>query len=312
MVTPSVGADRAPDFTGAGSALPPLGAGFAARDHAGAQSAGCPMQSFTVTRWSDLLARLEQMPGWAFRGETCADWPLVSSLGRRLQTYSPDAARWPLREARALRVFRRKAHNYMREPFGADDTLRWLGLMQHHGAPTRLLDFTKSPFVAAFFALEHASGDAALYALNTPALWDAAPDFDPALTRAAIDPRLAGHYERWFLDNRWPLVWFGEPAQMDRRLVAQSGLFVVPGELARPLDALLAAYGDSDALIAKFVLPWSLRAEAMQALYRMNVTNASLFPDLEGLARSMAYELEVVWERLIDEDAPPASSRRGG
>jgi hypothetical protein len=33
----------------------------------------------------------------------------------------------------------------------------------------------------------------------------------------------------------------------------------------------------------------------------MNVTNSTLFPDLEGLARSSAYELEVVWERLIDE-----------
>jgi hypothetical protein len=47
----------------------------------------------------------------------------------------------------------------------------------------------------------------------------------------------------------------------------------------------------------------------------MNVTNASLFPDLDGLARSTAYELEVVWERLIEEfrgreaDDTPASER---
>jgi hypothetical protein len=33
----------------------------------------------------------------------------------------------------------------------------------------------------------------------------------------------------------------------------------------------------------------------------MNVTNASLFPDLEGLARAAAYELEVVWERLVED-----------
>lgn len=263
------------------------------------------MQTITVDTWSDLLTRLERLPGWAFRGETCADWPLVTALGRRLQQYSPDSTRWPAREARALRVFRRKAHNYMRETFAAEDTLRWLGLMQHHGAPTRLLDFTKSPFVAVFFAFEHAIGDAALYALNTPALWGAAPDFDCRLTREAIDPRVPGNYERWFLVNRWPLVWFGEPAQMDRRLVAQSGLFVVPGEPATPLDVQLEAYGGSTALIVKFVLPWRLRAEAMQSLYRMNVTNATLFPDLEGLARSTAYELEVVWERLLDEDAAP-------
>jgi hypothetical protein len=44
-----------------------------------------------------------------------------------------------------------------------------------------------------------------------------------------------------------------------------------------------------------------MRAPAMQSLYRMNITNSTLFPDLEGLARSTAYELEVVWERLIEE-----------
>lgn len=49
----------------------------------------------------------------------------------------------------------------------------------------------------------------------------------------------------------------------------------------------------------KLVLPASAREEAMRALYRMNVTSATLFPDLDGLARSMGYELEVVWERLV-------------
>jgi hypothetical protein len=39
----------------------------------------------------------------------------------------------------------------------------------------------------------------------------------------------------------------------------------------------------------------------MQALYRMNITYATLFPDLEGLASSSAYELEVVWESLVQE-----------
>jgi hypothetical protein len=33
----------------------------------------------------------------------------------------------------------------------------------------------------------------------------------------------------------------------------------------------------------------------MHALYRMNVTQATLFPDLDGLARSIAYELEEAW-----------------
>ncbi len=88
---------------------------------------------------------------------------------------------------------------------------------------------------------------------------------------------------------------------MDRRLVAQSGLFVVPGRIDLPLDNALSGYDSDATLLVKYVLPQTMRAQAMQHLYRMNVTNASLFPDLEGLARSTAYELEVVWERLLDD-----------
>ena len=260
------------------------------------------MQVIRLARFADFIAGTETQPGWAFRGEASAQWPLVSSLTRRLQTYcNDDPTLWPLREQRALRVFRRKAHIYLQERGALDDELRCMALMQHHGAPTRLLDFTKSPYVAAFFALQNAVTDAAVYALNTPALWSAAPCFDPTFTRDRIDPRVPGNFERYFLDNRWPLLWFGEPLEMDRRLVAQSGLFVVPGLLDQPLESILESYPQSEPTIVKYVLPIGLRTEAMQSLYRMNLTQATLFPDLDGLARSTAYELEVVWERLIDE-----------
>ena len=49
------------------------------------------------------------------------------------------------------------------------------------------------------------------------------------------------------------------------------------------------------------VLDPALRAEALRALYRMNVTYATLFPDLDGLARSLGYELEAIWERLVED-----------
>lgn len=198
-------------------------------------------------------------------------------------------------------MFRRKAHIYVNDSNVLTDTLRCLGLMQHHGAPTRLLDFTKSPYVAAFFAFEEATSDAAVYALNTPALWSSAPRFERSLTRDRIDPRAVGNYERYFLENKWPVIWFGEPLHLDRRLVAQSGLFVIPGVLDHSLDEILEQYDSEQPLLVKYVLPFSMRPEAMGALYRMNVTSSSLFPDLEGLARSSAYELEFVWERLIDE-----------
>lgn len=259
------------------------------------------MEVIQLSEWAQFVALTDAQQGWAFRGEVSSSWPLVSSMTRRLQTFCPDPSLWPLREERALRVFRRKAHIYLDDAGVLTDTLRCLALMQHHGAPTRLLDFTKSPYVAAFFALEDATGDAAVYALNTPVLWSARPRFDPELTRDRIDPRDAGHFERYFLQNQLPVLWFGEPSQMDARLVAQSGLFVVPGVLDRSIDVILREYASDEPLIVKYVLPNGMRAQAMNALYRMNVTNNSLFPDLEGLARSSAYELEVLWEGLIEE-----------
>lgn len=254
-----------------------------------------PMRELRVSSWSEFNDWNASRDGWAFRGEHDANWPLVSSLARRLMQMRVPRELWREREERALRVFRRKAHVYLPDRTVLEDTLRCLAMMQHHGAPTRLLDFTKSPYVAAFFALESALGDSAVYALNTPALAGLAPSLDGTLTRDAIDPRLPGNFERHFSGGAQPLLWFGEPSEMDRRLVAQSGLLVVPGLLDRPLDTLLAAYDSRTPLIEKIVLVHSMRTEAMHALYRMNVTQATLFPDLDGLARSIAYELEETW-----------------
>jgi hypothetical protein len=253
------------------------------------------MEQISVQSWNEFMALSTQLDGWAFRGQQDARWPLLTSLSRYLNAYIPDRSSWRLREERAIRIFRRKAHNYLSDPSVLDNELRCLALMQHHGAPTRLLDFTKSPFVAVFFALEHATCDAAVYALNTPRLWVAAPQRHPAMDRDHIDPRVPGNFTRLFQPNSNAIIWTGEPTEMDRRLVAQSGTLVVPGMLDKTLDEILRDYGDSGALLKKIVLPQAMRDEAMKALYRMNITNATLFPDLDGLARSIGMELEMEW-----------------
>jgi FRG domain len=259
------------------------------------------MHELRVSTWSEFNAWNASRDGWAFRGEHDASWPLISSLARRLAQMKVPRALWREREERALRVFRRKAHVYLPDRSVLEDTLRCLAMMQHHGAPTRLLDFTKSPYVAAFFAIESALSDSAVYALNTPALALLAPAQDATLTRDTIDPRVPGHFERFFTAGTQPLVWFGEPSEMDRRLVAQSGLLVVPGLLDAPLATLLETYRSEAPLIEKVVLTHSMRSSAMHALYRMNITHATLFPDLDGLARSIAYELEEAWPLGVSE-----------
>jgi hypothetical protein len=236
---------------------------------------------------------------WAFRGQRKELWPLNSALSRYFRSFHIDTRAWPDQERRILRVFKRKAHQFLGQPPAPDDDFQWLALMQHHGAPTRLLDFTWSPYVAAFFALERATGDAAVWALN-PADISAGDMRRPSKSskRAAptVDPRLKGNFARYFLKGDREFIWLGEPDVMNRRLIAQSGTFVLPGVLDRPMEEIARQYRDPKNMLAKFILPaGKLRETGLRELYRMNITYATLFPDLDGLARSLGYELEFHW-----------------
>lgn len=236
---------------------------------------------------------------WAFRGHSNAEWPLYSSLSRYLKDYGIHREAWANQEERIGRIFRRKAHLFLDHVPEEADAFQWLALMQHHGAPTRLLDFTWSPFVAAFFALERATKDAAVWAVFVPAIWRAThkfPQRQESLTLDEISLRISGSYDDFYLRNEVPFVSSGEPLVMNKRLIAQSGTFIVPGVLDQPVEEILSRYPEPSKTVAKFVLRTrSLRDEAMLALYTMNITNSTLFPDLDGLARSMAYELEFHW-----------------
>ncbi|MDO6594453.1 FRG domain-containing protein [Neptuniibacter sp. 1_MG-2023] len=252
---------------------------------------------YEVASWQEFLALVEseELRGWAFRGQCDASWDLESSLTRRLKQFVPKD-RWAEQEGRAIRVFKRKAHYFLNDTSALDDDFRCLALMQHHGAPTRLLDFTKSPYVASYFALHSSTTTAAVYAVNTPALWhEATPPGFPEQTRDAIDPRNHDLLHKYYLSNQYPVVWPGEPWSMDRRIVAQAGTFIIPGKIDVSVAELLTNYDYNDIILAKIIIPNEIRSEAMEALYRMNISHATLFPDLDGLARSISYELEASW-----------------
>ena len=161
--------------------------------------------------------------------------------------------------------------------------------MQHHGAPTRLIDFTWSPYVAAFFALERTLADCVVWAMNPARV---ASSRVPKTT--SKDPRIVGNFAEHYLKGDQHFIWMGEPHTMNRRLIAQSGTFLVPGVLDVPVEDILTDR-DQESILAKFVLSNAVREEGMRELYRMNITFATLFPDLDGLARSMGYELEFHW-----------------
>lgn len=249
-----------------------------------------------LTTWEGFRTTVSgpKYKSWAFRGQSNATWPLFSSLSRYLKTFGVHEKVWPQQEVRILRIFKRKAHLLLQRLPPLDDAFEWLALMQHHGAPTRLLDFSWSPFVAAFFALEHASADAAVWAVFPPGL-NTRPNRtlrpSQTITGDEIGPWVEGAYEKHFLPNELRMAVIGEPHNMNQRLLAQGGTFVMPGVLDEPIEAIVPP--DS---VVKFVLPADrMRDAAMTELYAMNINNATLFPGLDGLARSLAYELEHHW-----------------
>lgn len=261
----------------------------------GADETGAAYDVVPIHSWGAFVSVVAgpDYKSWAFRGQADERWKLFSSLSRHLQRFGVDPAAWPQQELRILRIFRRKAHHFVTTPPDDDDSFEWLALMQHHGAPTRLLDFTWSPYVAAFFALERATTSAAVWAVHPPS----AGNRDIRTIRASqavqqndVGPWVRGNYERHFIPNTERLAIYGEPHRMNRRLVAQSGRFVMPGVLDAPVEELIPA------AVTKFVLDApSLRRDALAELYNMNISHATLFPDLDGLARSLAYELEFHW-----------------
>ena len=256
-----------------------------------------------INSWGD-FTRIVLSPrytNWAFRGQADATWPLQSTLARRFANAGiTNRKAWYEQESRILRIFKRKAHLFLDHIPGEGDSFRWLGIMQHHGAPTRLLDFTWSPYVAAFFALEGASADAAIWAVSPPALNEPITltinGKECMVDPENLGPWTEGNYEKYFLPNEHSFVDYGEPRIMNQRLIAQSGTFLIPSTLAEPVEDILSRYPRPKETLVKFILKTKrLREDAMRELYTMNVSYYTLFPGIDGLARSMGYESEYNW-----------------
>jgi hypothetical protein len=158
----------------------------------------------------------------------------------------------------------------------------------------RLLDFTWSSHVAAFFALEAATDTAAIWALFPPGLSRRRVRTTRAsqkIDKDELGPWKMGNYERYFLPNKTPMAFIGEPHRMNSRLIAQSGTFAKPGILDKRLEEIL-----QPSTIVKFEIDVrKIRKIAMAELYNMNINFSTLFPGLDGLARSLGYELEFHW-----------------
>ena len=129
-----------------------------------------------LNNWKEFINFINRLTeNWCYRGQSNASWDLKTSLERtdffRMHEYI---------ESLFLTDYKRGARNYLSEKEIPENLLEWLALMQHHGAPTRLLDFTKSPYIATYFAFENAEikdNSIAIWCLNYRILMDKAERF---------------------------------------------------------------------------------------------------------------------------------------
>jgi hypothetical protein len=272
-----------------------------------------------VNGWDQACSIGAALFGWGFRGHADARWRVESTLTRAARKLGCPPEWLNHREYWMLRQFQRRFPAYMGEAPPPVTKLDWLALMQHYGCATRLLDFTYSFYVAAFFALETAEGDAAIWAVNKAALNSVVAERQQRQRAADYEQANIRHiaYTEQFLGLQMPapcpkLVLPIEPEYLHRRLTAQQGFFLCPLSLETPLQqSLEESFGlPGDALIdgcestwdqmqcpignwsvLKIVIPAKLHGHAVKDLQMMNINSSTLFPGLDGYARSMLIHL---------------------
>ncbi|MDP9191432.1 MAG: FRG domain-containing protein [Acidobacteriota bacterium] len=266
-------------------------------------------------------------PRWIFRGQPSARWGLETTLERaavaKNSAFASSAdhlavlinqaiAELPGREEWILHQFRRRAHLVMPSAPPEDSLLDWLAAIQHFGGPTRLLDFTHSFYVAVFFALERASEDAAVWGLYAPHLESRCGIGGDGDHVGTINERAVRLVEK-ALRGSIPCtgVVNVEPYRLNERMSVQKGVFALPLEITKPFMQSLSETFDFDftehdhqkyemsvteflsfglcrgPLVVKFVLPRIVHQIALGDLAAMNIDASTLFPGLEGYARSM-------------------------
>ena len=229
--------------------------------------------------WNDELGLFRS--SYAYRG--CPD--AAGDLRSGLHRLGGDTAL----ERQLMRAFRKYA---MQDAVPHDTEWDWLALGQHHGLPTRLLDWTYSPYVALHFAtqdLELYDRDGIVWCVDYVRAHEALPQ----KLRDVLAEEGADVFTTELLASAAPglrdlerhgrdFVLFVEPPSFDARIVNQYSLFSVTTKPEVTLDDWIAEHPD---LARRVVVPAALKWEVRDKLDQANLTERILFPGLDGIAR---------------------------
>lgn len=257
------------------------------------------MELVYADSWDPELKRYRSP--FAFRGLADASWPLKTSLIRL-------GGQIDILERHLLRNFRKYAYSHVQE---RDSLWFWLTFAQHHGLPTRLLDWTYSPYIALHFAtdnLQHYDQDGVVWMADFVELHRFLPSIlaealslegsnvftTEMLTRfeqpeAGISfmalkvggTKTIRSLEDFDSLHKQDFLVFFEPPSIDDRVVNQFALFSVLSNPKLIVDHWLAAHGEH---VQRVIIPKELKPEIRDKLDQANITERVLFPGLDGLS----------------------------
>jgi hypothetical protein len=215
---------------------------------------------------------------FVFRGVGSENWRLETSFDRQFSD---------LRASERVQLWDKMVHAFLEQCRRASvdeqtlaDEPKLLALGQHYGLPTRLLDWSDSPYVASFFAfrralnaLVHEQGRVAVWALDT-----AAPIWSAAYGVELYRPDTPGQNER---------------------LRRQGGTFTHSRTPHASLEDYVEDMQPAQTVLWKFTIPVQEAAAALADLDAMGINAQGLFPDLTGVteAASLHVLVELFRER---------------
>ena len=228
--------------------------------------------------WQPSIAR--HRSNYVFRGAPRVTHGLETSL---------QTGGYVAHERHLLKSFRKYAS---RSAVHGDWVWNWLSLAKHHGLPTRLLDWSYSPYVAMHFATANhreLESDGAIWCVD----YQKTNELLPPKLREILKSDDANIFTTEMLNQIVPtledfdslggdFVVFFEPPSLDERIVNQFALFSLPSSAKLSLEELLKR---SESMYRRIIIPAELKWEVRDKLDQANVTERVLFPGLDGLAQ---------------------------